>query len=93
MTMDYKASVNAPDPIMPSEIPDVHIDYKGLIDYANEKGVAVSELSKEEKNQFVHDFDEIKEQNIKQQKIGQQKNRRKAGRNRKRICRQMSKNG
>lgn len=72
MTMDYKASVNAPDPIMPSEIPDVHIDYKGLIDYANEKGVAVSELSKEEKNQFVHDFDEIKEQNIKQQKIGQQ---------------------
>ena len=48
MTMDYKASVNAPDPIMPSEIPDVHIDYKGLIDYANEKGVAVSELSKED---------------------------------------------
>lgn len=57
---------------MPSKIPNVDIDYKGVIDYVNEKGVAVSELSEAEKNQFIHDFNEIKEQNIKQQKIGQQ---------------------
>ena len=36
LMMNYKASLNAPDPIMPSEIPNVHIDYEGLIAYANE---------------------------------------------------------
>lgn len=28
--MDYKASMNAPDPVVPSQIPDVRIDYRGL---------------------------------------------------------------
>ena len=40
-------------PIMPSELPDVRIDYKGLLDYAKKKGVPVSELRDEEKNCFV----------------------------------------
>lgn len=40
-------------PIMPSELPDVRIDYKGLLDYTQKKGVSVSELTNEEKNRFV----------------------------------------
>lgn len=40
-------------PIMPSELPDVRIDYKGLLDYAQKKGVSVSVLTDEEKNCFV----------------------------------------
>lgn len=40
-------------PIMPSEIPDVRIDYKGLLAYAKKKGVKVIELTDEEKNMFV----------------------------------------
>jgi len=40
-------------PIMPSELPKVRIDYKGLLDFAKQKGVRVVDLTEEEKNQFV----------------------------------------
>lgn len=52
--MNYKISLNdTAKPIMPSELPDVMIDYKGLLSYAKQKGVRVIDLTEEEKNQFV----------------------------------------
>lgn len=35
------------------EVPDVELDMRGAIAYANSKGVQVSELSKEEKRKFI----------------------------------------
>lgn len=53
-TMNYKISLNTPaKPIMPSELPKVTIDYKGLLDFAKKKGVRVNELTESEKNRFV----------------------------------------
>ena len=40
-------------PIEARELPDVQINYKGLLDYAEQKGVPVIELSEAEKSQFV----------------------------------------
>lgn len=39
--------------IMPSQLPNIRIDYKGLIKYAHSKGVKAGELTDSEKNQFV----------------------------------------
>ena len=53
-TMNYKISLKNPlKPIMPSELPNVRIDYKGLLEFAKQKGVRVIELTEEEKNRFV----------------------------------------
>ncbi|MBQ2935873.1 MAG: hypothetical protein IJD96_06550 [Lachnospiraceae bacterium] len=53
-TMNYKISLNTPaKPIMPSELPNVTIDYKGLLSFAKQKGVRVIELTEHEKNLFV----------------------------------------
>lgn len=51
--MDYCASLNNPEPIMPSQLPDVRIDYRGLINYAKEVGKTVADLSGEEKNAYI----------------------------------------
>lgn len=40
-------------PIAASDLPDVQIDYKGLLDYAEKKGVPVIDLSESEKSRFV----------------------------------------
>lgn len=40
-------------PIAASDLPDVRIDYKGLLEYAEQKGVPVVDLSEAEKSQFV----------------------------------------
>lgn len=40
-------------PIAASDLPDVQIDYKGLLEYAEQKGMPVIDLSEAEKNQFV----------------------------------------
>lgn len=51
--MNYRASLNASKPIMPSQIPKVKIDYQGLIKYADTVGKSVIDLSDEEKNKFI----------------------------------------
>lgn len=38
---------------MPGELPDVRIDYNGLLAFAKKKGVPVIELTEEEKKRFV----------------------------------------
>lgn len=54
-TMNYKLSVNtSTEPIMPSELPKVTIDYKGLLSYAKQKGVRVIELTEAEKERFIY---------------------------------------
>lgn len=40
-------------PIAASDLPDVQIDYKGLLEYAEKKGVPVIDLSESEKSRFV----------------------------------------
>ena len=39
--------------IMPSQLPNIRIDYKGLIEYAHNKGVRAGELTDLEKKMFV----------------------------------------
>lgn len=51
--MDYRSSLNYPKPIMPSQIPDVRIDYRGLINYAKKVGKTVADLSDEEKDAYI----------------------------------------
>ncbi len=51
--MNYRASMDAQKPIMPSELPNIRIDYKGLVKYAKKKGVRVIELADSEKNRFI----------------------------------------
>lgn len=50
---DYTASINSTEPIMPSQIPHVRIDCRGLIQYADAAGKTVMELSDEEKDKFI----------------------------------------
>lgn len=53
-TMNYKKSIaNTVHPIMPSELPNVKIDYAGLLAYAKNKGLKVIQLTESEKNKFV----------------------------------------
>ena len=40
-------------PIAASDLPDVQINYKGLLEYAEKKGVPVIDLSESEKSRFV----------------------------------------
>ena len=49
----YEALKASSNPVKKSELPNVVADYRGLIAYAREKGVAVTELSQEEKNRYV----------------------------------------
>ena len=52
--MNYKKSItNTVRPIMPSELPNVKIDYAGLLSYAKSKGLKVVQLSENEKNKFI----------------------------------------
>lgn len=50
----YKDSIkNTPGPIMPSQIPEIHLDLKGLMEYAKKTGRKVTELLEEEKSMFI----------------------------------------
>ena len=50
----YRESLeNTPGPILLKDLPPMVIDYRGLIKYANEKGVQPVELSEQEKKRFV----------------------------------------
>lgn len=52
--MNYKKSItNTVRPIMPSELPNVKIDYAGLLSYAKSKGLKVVQLSENEKSKFI----------------------------------------
>lgn len=51
--MNYRASVESLQPIMPSQIPDVQIDYHGLVKYAKEVGKSVADLSDKEKDAYI----------------------------------------
>lgn len=42
-----------PQPISLSQIPKVKIDYKGLKEYAQKKGISPAKLTDEEKNKFI----------------------------------------
>lgn len=50
---DYTASINSTESVMPSQIPHVRIDCRGLIQYADAAGKTVMELSDEEKDKFI----------------------------------------
>ncbi len=50
----YKESFSrTPGPIMPSQIPKVKLDMRGLVKYAKERGVAPVDLTQEEKERFM----------------------------------------
>ncbi len=44
-------------PYFKSDIPDIRIDYRGLIAFAKKKGCIVCDLTDEEKNCFIYDAD------------------------------------
>ena len=52
-TMNYRASIDAPKPIMPSQLPNGRIDYQGLIKYARSVGKTVMDLSDSEKDVYI----------------------------------------
>lgn len=45
--------INTPGPIPYSQVPKMQIDMDGIIKYAKEKGMKVSELSEHEKSMFI----------------------------------------
>ena len=51
---DYKkVSANTPEPIMPSQVPQIALDLRGLMSYAKDMGKKVVELTEEEKKMFI----------------------------------------
>ncbi len=44
-------------PYRKADIPDIKIDYRGLIAFAHQKGVRVCDLTDDEKNRFIEDAD------------------------------------
>lgn len=42
-----------PEPIMMSELPKVKLNLKGIREYAKNKGVAIANLTEEEKQLFI----------------------------------------
>ncbi len=50
----YKESLEkTPGPVMPSQLPKVKLDMRGLVRYAREKGVEPILLTEEEKSRFM----------------------------------------
>ncbi|MBR2507864.1 MAG: hypothetical protein IKB70_13495 [Bacilli bacterium] len=45
--------INTPDPILPSQQPQIKLNLRGLMEYAKSIGKKVSELTEEEKNRFI----------------------------------------
>ena len=55
MKFSNTTTTDGPYPI--SVIPNIKIDYRGLVKYAREKGCHVYELSDEEKNRYISNGD------------------------------------
>lgn len=50
----YRESLSrTPGPIMPSQLPKVKLDMRGMVKYAKEKGVEPIKLSDKEKEKFM----------------------------------------
>ena len=50
----YKESLSrTPGPIMPSQIPKVKLDMRGMVKYAKERGIAPIDLTQEDKERFI----------------------------------------
>lgn len=50
----YKESLSiTPEPIMPSQLPKVRLDMRGMVEYAKSRGVAPNSLTVEEKRKFM----------------------------------------
>ena len=50
----YKESLkNTPDPIMPSQLPQMNLDLRGLMNYAKSIGKKVVDLTDAEKSMFI----------------------------------------
>lgn len=50
----YKESLSrTPGPIMPSQIPKVKLDMRGMVKYAKERGFAPIDLTQTEKGRFM----------------------------------------
>ena len=49
----YQYISNMPEPVMPSSLPKIQINFKEMIAYAKSKGKTVSELTDAEKKQFT----------------------------------------
>ena len=50
----YRDSLkNTPEPIMPSQIPQMNLDLRGLMSYAKQMGKKVVELTEAEKKMFI----------------------------------------
>lgn len=50
----YKESLSrTPGPVMPSRIPNIKLDMRGLVKYAKERNVAPIDLTQEEKERFM----------------------------------------
>lgn len=50
----YKESLkNTPDPIMPSQLPQMNLDLRGLMNYAKSIGKKVVDLTDAEKRMFI----------------------------------------
>ena len=50
----YRESLNnTPEPIMPSQLPQISLDLRGMMEYAKGLGKKVIELTEAEKQMFV----------------------------------------
>jgi hypothetical protein len=53
-TKKYKESLaKTSDPVLLSQCPDIKMDLPGLMKYAKEQGKEVTDLTEEEKKQFI----------------------------------------
>ena len=55
--MKHYRNVRLSGPYFKKDIPNVNIDYRGLVAFAKKKGVLVCNLSDEEKNLFIKGSD------------------------------------
>ena len=52
----YEDIKNMPEPIQPSQLPQMKIDFKGMVAYAKERGVTLGDLPKEELESILKQF-------------------------------------